>query len=214
MDGEIDNLVKSCSVCQQSRPAPAVAPLHSWEWPSGPWNLNFAGPFMGHMFLLIMDAHSKWLDVHHPFPPPTLLKRVARVFAIHGLPHKVVTDNGSSFSSKDYMSSNGIIHVTTAPYHPASNGLVVKRNFPNSFLTTVLLLTRPWELHLRNYQRLRSRFDRLFPDLQGRVQKKQAEQAASHNNSKPLRSFKIGDSVYTKISPLLPYCGSRELWSK
>ena len=42
-----------------------------------------------------------------------------------------------------------------------------------------------------------SRFDRLFPDLQ-HVQKKQAEQAASHNNSKPLRSFKVGDLIYTK----------------
>ena len=27
---------------------------------------------------------------------------------------------------------------------------------------------------------------------------KQAEQATSHNNSKPLRSFKAGDLVYTK----------------
>ena len=47
-------------------------------------------------------------------------------------------------------------------------------------------------------RRLRSRFDRLFPDLQQHVQKKQAEQAASHNNSKPLRSFKVGDLIYTK----------------
>ena len=47
-------------------------------------------------------------------------------------------------------------------------------------------------------RRPRSRFDRLFPDLQQHVQKKQAEQAASHNNSKPLRSFKVGDLVYTK----------------
>ena len=46
--------------------------------------------------------------------------------------------------------------------------------------------------------RLRSRFDRLFPDLQQHVQKKQAEQAASHNNSQPLRSFKVGHLVYTK----------------
>ena len=67
MDAEIDNLVKSCLVCQQSRPALAVAPLHSWEWPSKLWSrlyLDFAGPFMGHMFLILVDAHSKWLNVH------------------------------------------------------------------------------------------------------------------------------------------------------
>ena len=47
-------------------------------------------------------------------------------------------------------------------------------------------------------RRLWSRFDRLFPDLQQHVRKKQAEQAASHNNSKPLWSFKVGDLIYTK----------------
>ena len=47
--------------------------------------------------------------------------------------------------------------------------------------------------------RLRSRFDCLFLNLQQHVQRKQAEHAASHNNSKPLRSFKVGDLVYTKV---------------
>ena len=48
------------------------------------------------------------------------------VFATHGLPRKVVTDNGPSFTSaefREFMSYNGITHVTTAPYHPSSNGL-------------------------------------------------------------------------------------------
>ena len=227
MDGEIDNLVKSCSVCQESRPAPAVAPLHSWEWPSEPWSrlhLDFAGPFMGHMFLLIMDAHSKWLDIHllPSISSANTIDTLRTVFATHGLPHKVVTDNGSSFTSEEfraYMSSNGIIHVITAPYHPASNGLVeravqtfkrgfkaTKGNTPQEKLSKFLFdyhitphtTTGVAPAQLLMNRRLRSRFDRLFPDLQGRVQKKQAEQAASHNNSKPLRSFKIGDSVYTK----------------
>ena len=67
MDNQIVNMVKSCSVCQESRPTPAVAPLHPWEWPSQPWSrihLDFAGPFLDHMFLVIVDAHSKWIDVH------------------------------------------------------------------------------------------------------------------------------------------------------
>ena len=31
-----------------------------------PWSrlhLDFAGPFMGHMYLVIVDAYSKWLDI-------------------------------------------------------------------------------------------------------------------------------------------------------
>ena len=159
--------------------------------PSEPWSrlhLDFAGPVMGHMFLLIVDAHSKWLDVHllQSISSANTIETLGTVFATHGLPHKVVTDNGSSFTSEEfraYMSSNGIIHVTSAPYHPSSKGLVkravtsapyqpsskglvkcsvqtfkcgfkdTKGNTPkeNSFLTTVLPLTRPQELHLHNF---------------------------------------------------------------
>ena len=46
---------------------PASAPLHPWQWPSQPrsrLHLDYAGPYMGHMFLVIVDAHSKWLDAH------------------------------------------------------------------------------------------------------------------------------------------------------
>ena len=47
--------------------APAQVPLHPWEWPEHPWfkvHADYAGPFKGKMFLLLVDAHSKWLEVH------------------------------------------------------------------------------------------------------------------------------------------------------
>lgn len=62
MDAQIEDVVKTCSTCQETRPSPPAAPLHPWEWPSTPWSrlhLDFAGPYMGHMFLVIVDAHSK-----------------------------------------------------------------------------------------------------------------------------------------------------------
>ena len=43
-----------------------LAPLHPWEWPSKPWSrldLDFAGPFLGHNYLVLVDSHSKWMDV-------------------------------------------------------------------------------------------------------------------------------------------------------
>ena len=48
------------------------------------------------------------------------------IFATHGLPLKIVTDNGPSFTSdefKRFVKGNGIKHVTSAPYHPSTNGL-------------------------------------------------------------------------------------------
>ena len=46
--------------------------------------------------------------------------------ATHGIPETIVTDNGSVFTSSEFqhfMDMNGITHLTTALYHPASNSL-------------------------------------------------------------------------------------------
>ena len=47
------------------------------------------------------------------------------IFATHGLPVQVVTDNGPQFISKEFaefVGQNGIKHVRSSPYHRASNG--------------------------------------------------------------------------------------------
>ena len=47
-------------------------------------------------------------------------------FATFRIPETPVTDNGSNFTSsefEEFLKANGICHIKTAPYHPASNGL-------------------------------------------------------------------------------------------
>jgi len=34
---DIEELVKNCDFCQNTRHLPPVAPLQSWEWPQKPW---------------------------------------------------------------------------------------------------------------------------------------------------------------------------------
>ena len=66
LDNAIEDKVKSCHECQSNRSNPPLAPLQPWQWPSWPWarlHVDFAGPFMGHMFLVLIDSHSKWLEV-------------------------------------------------------------------------------------------------------------------------------------------------------
>ena len=83
---------------------------------------------MGKMFLIIVDAHSKWIDVHPTrcSTSEVTIEKLRITFANLGLPHQIVTDNGSCFTStefKNFTTANGIKHIFTAPYHVSSNGL-------------------------------------------------------------------------------------------
>ena len=132
VDKDVEQCVKLCDPCQQNQKSPPVIPLHPWSWPTKPWtqvHIDYAGPFMGRMFLLIIDAHSKWLEVH----PTTMTTSAAtitllrKLFATFGLPEVVVSDNASNFTNEEFETfsrKNGVKHVKTPPYHPASNGLV------------------------------------------------------------------------------------------
>ena len=67
IDCDIEAKVKGSSTCAASGLNPPPTVLHSWEWLKKPWSrvhLDYAGPFLGKMFLLIVDSHSKWIDIH------------------------------------------------------------------------------------------------------------------------------------------------------
>ena len=66
LDRDIESMVRSCLPCQSVKRVSPVATLHSWTWPTRPWqrvHLDFAGPFQGFMFFVIVDARSKWPEV-------------------------------------------------------------------------------------------------------------------------------------------------------
>ena len=81
------------------------------------------------MFLVAVDAYSKWPEVR--IMSTTTVSKTLDVlrewFAAHGIPEHLVTDNGPQFIAEDFelfTKRNGIKHVRSTPYHPASNGLV------------------------------------------------------------------------------------------
>ena len=66
IDKEIEQVAQQCEPCQGLRNKPQTTTLHPWNWPARPWqriHVDFAGPFMGSMFFIVVDAHSKWLEV-------------------------------------------------------------------------------------------------------------------------------------------------------
>lgn len=120
------------SESQQNRKARPNAPLHLWEWLEQPWShihIDYTKPFLGRMFLVIIDAHSKWLEVYPTNATTTqaTIERMRQCFAAQGLPQILVSDNGSCFISSEFnqfMTQNGIQHITSTSFYPSSNGLV------------------------------------------------------------------------------------------
>ena len=166
-------------------------------------HVDFAKPFQGTVFLLAVDAHSKWPEVFimQSTTADKTIEVLRHLFSAHGLPEQVVTDNSPQFISDEFASflkGNGVKHIRI-PYHPASNGLVERfvQSFKqalrasqndgrslNNRLSTFLLTYRstshattgvpPCNLFLR--RKLRTRFDLLKPNGEDRVFEKQAKQ--------------------------------------
>ena len=128
---DLELRVRNCNACQANQKAPSQVPMHPWEWPNCAWSrihVDYAGPFHGSMFLIIVDAYSKWIDVHptKSSTSETTIEKLRVTFANQGLPEILVSDNGPCFTSEEFklfMTRNGIRHITSAAYHPSSNGL-------------------------------------------------------------------------------------------
>ena len=81
------------------------------------------------MHLIIIDARSKWLEILSVSIATlqSTVKKMKEVFAIHGLPDEIVTDDGRPFTGttevQQFVTQNGIWHIKVTPYHLSSNGL-------------------------------------------------------------------------------------------
>ena len=224
MSGDIEKTVRSCGACQSIRNRPPPVVLHSWPWPTGPWeriHVDYIGPFMGSMFLIVVDAFSKWLEVIHMTSTTTekTLDALYTLFARYGLPKKVVSDNGPQFIASSFvecMAANGIEHLRSAPYHPATNGEAERfvQTFNNSLkagqedkgtlfqkLSRFLFMYRitphsttgvpPTELFLK--RQVRTRFDLCKPSIREHVLRKQKQYHDTHARE---QTFEVGQRVF------------------
>lgn len=155
IDGDIEKLVRSCEACVQVQSKPAKAPLHQWEEPAGNWDrihIDYAGPFQNHFFLIVIDAKSRWAEMRITRNAPTTgisIKLLSDIFASHGYPVIMVSDNATVFTSDDfksYCNKNGIFQKLIAPGHPSTNGLA-ERNVQTLKRKLKAMSAEPAALH-------------------------------------------------------------------
>lgn len=93
MDQDVEAYVKQCPGCAAHQNNPKAARMHPWEFSKHAWqhlHLDFVGLFLGHSFLIIVDAYSKWPEVIPMSPTISGATTAALmpVFATHGVPER------------------------------------------------------------------------------------------------------------------------------
>ena len=129
---DIDRMVQSCTRCQENQPAQTSEPLQPHDIPTKPWNTVATDlfEFKGKQWLIVVDYYSKYPVVRQLPDPATsnsVINTLKQIFAEHGIPAKVVSDNGPQFASYQFMTfaeSWAFEHVTSSPRRPQGNGFV------------------------------------------------------------------------------------------
>ncbi|XP_064486120.1 uncharacterized protein K02A2.6-like [Ornithodoros turicata] len=123
----IANFVTRCPTCQAHRRSRAE-PLLQTELPPRPWHTVGMDIFYKDKqnYLVIVDYYSKFFELRC-LPKTTtadVIMALGPVFACHGIPAVMRTDNGPQFASKEfarYLQRIGVVHVTSSPYYPQTD---------------------------------------------------------------------------------------------
>ena len=77
-------------------------------------------------YLLIVDYYSRYIEIARLSRSTSteVIMHTKSIFARHGIPEKVISDNGPQFSShkfSQFANKYCFDHVTSSPYFPQSN---------------------------------------------------------------------------------------------
>lgn len=129
---DIENLLLSCSPCQEQARLPNKEPLSPSEVPLFPFEVIAADlcEIFGKQYLVIVDYYTKWVDVAELIgdtKTERVVQALYRFFSNFGIAKVIRSDNGPQFSSHEFSrfaTKLGIEHLTSSPRFPRSNGMV------------------------------------------------------------------------------------------
>lgn len=117
IDKDVENTVRSYLECAKVQNELKKIVLHYCEDPETNFqrvHIDYAGPFQGHQFFILVDAKSKWPEVRIEKESPTspsTIRFLENIFSSHELPEILVSDNATIFKSEEFMKfcqKNGI----------------------------------------------------------------------------------------------------------
>ncbi|XP_022178138.1 uncharacterized protein K02A2.6-like [Myzus persicae] len=128
IDEDIFKLTKHCHRCIAINRAPCKAHVSCWKVPTEPWeriHIDYAGPFMKRLFLLVIDEYSMWPEVFilKSSSASNVIEKLQLLFSRFGQPKVLISDNVMPFMKEEFqtfLKSSGIEHFTSIPNNAES----------------------------------------------------------------------------------------------
>ena len=158
-----EEAVKTCLPCQASTIVHSREPLQMTQLPDYTWqrvSVDFCRPFpSGHYILVVMDDYSRYpaLEILTSTSARSTIPLLDKIFAEHGIPEVVKTDNGTPFQSDEFEKFSKYLnfyHHKVTPRWPEDNGEVERfmRTLKKA-VHTAQAEGRPWRQELWKFAR-------------------------------------------------------------
>lgn len=159
---DVREYCQSCPPCQRVARKPTRVPMVPLPVIGEPFRriaMDMVGPLPrtagGHRFILVVCDYATRYPEAFPLrdaTAPRVAEKLLELFSRHGIPHEILTDQGTNFTSallKELYRLLGTKSITTSPYHPQTDGLVERFN-----QTLKLMLRKTLQTERRSWDKL------------------------------------------------------------
>ena len=126
-------MITKCIICQIHRKSNTKEPLKQHDRPLNPWAkiATYLFSWNNDNYLVRVDYFSRFFEMEKlgSTSSKAVITKIKRVFATHGIPQQVISDNGTQYTSQEFQSfaeDYGFVHTIISAKHPQSNGLAEK----------------------------------------------------------------------------------------
>ena len=156
IDQQAETMVQHCLPCQAANPENKLEPLKMSCLPPGPRRhvaADFYKPLpTGQTLMVVTDEYSRFVEVEtvSSTAAAAVIPKLDKIFATHGIPELLKTDNGppfTSYSFKAFARELGFQHRKITPLWPKANAEAER------FMRTLGKAIRTARAHQRDWQK-------------------------------------------------------------
>lgn len=124
----VENIIGQCFACQVTTKQHKQEPIKLTTIPEKPWDvISIDLDPDGHYNFVAIDKRTRYMEIEtvHSTAFKHTMKKLKNIFATHGTPNRIESDNGPPFNSADFgqfAEKEGFKHDRVIPTHARANG--------------------------------------------------------------------------------------------